>query len=290
MRKLKIISDSTCDMPINDIKKLDIEIVPLYVTFGEDTYRDGIDLDVPTLFGMVKALNATPKSAAPTPEVFHAVFEKYIAEDYDVIYVGLGSGFSRTFESAVIAAREFPEDRIKVVDSQVLSSGSALLLYKVDKMRQAGKSLDEIVAVINELAPKVRAQFIVENLDFLYKGGRLNSAKYYLGRMLKAHPYIVVADNKMEVAGTPKGKIIKALDHLLSVVRRHVEEGIDLDTVMITSTAAPEHETYFIEQLSKFIDPAVLKPSHAGCVISSHCGPGTIGILYIRNVKNSVDN
>ncbi|HML99990.1 MAG TPA: DegV family protein [Bacilli bacterium] len=290
MRKIKIITDSTCDIPPELIQKYDITIVPLYVSFGEETFADGVEITVPELFAKEKATGIMPKTSATGPEIFNQVFKKYIDEDYDIFYTGIGSGFSSTFQSATIARQEFTEGRIALVDSKNLSSGSGLLTLEAVRLREEGKTLSEIASSVEELVPNVRAQFIVDNLDYLYKGGRLSGAKFFFGRMLRAHPFIVVNDGKMDVAATPKGKIIRALDHQLDIFKKHLAEGIRPERVIITSVVAEEAEKYYFEELSKLVDPKTIVCSKAGSVIASHCGVGTIGILYIRKVKNGLDN
>lgn len=282
MHKIKIVTDSTCDLEMQTIQELDIEVVPLNVIFGEEIFRDGIEMNQTILYRMVDETKKLPKTSAVAPGLFMDVFKKYIDQGYQVLYTGIGSGFSGTFQSASIAAAEFPKDKVRLVDSQNLSTGSGLLTLKAAKLIKEGKTLEEIGEILETLVPKVRAQFMVDNLEFLYKGGRCSAAKYYFGTLLRAHPIIAVREGKMDVFDTPKGKQIKALNRQLDMFKEDLKEGIDEDWVLITSSDAQEAEKYYVEELSKLIKPESIMVSKAGAVISSHCGRGTIGILYIK--------
>lgn len=282
MHKIKIITDSTCDLEPQTVKEIDVEVIPLNVIFGEQIFKDGIEMNQTILYRMVDETKKLPKTSAVAPGQFIEVFKKYIDDGYQVLYTGIGSGFSGTFQSASIATAEFPKDKVRLVDSQNLSTGTGLLVLKATKLVKEGKSLEEIVATLEVLVPKVRAQFMVLNLEFLYKGGRCSAAKYYFGTLLRAHPIIAVRNGKMDVFDTPKGKQIKALNRQLDMFKEDLQEGIDEDWVLITSSDAEEAEKYYIEELSKLIKPESIMVSKAGAVISSHCGRGTIGILYIK--------
>jgi len=280
MNKVKIITDSTCDLNPETIKALDIEVVPLMVLLGEKEYRDGVDIKLEQLYEYVTKTKQLPRTSAVSPGAFGVIFKKYIDEGYDIFLTGIGSALSGTLQAARLAACDFPEDRIRIVDSMNLSSASGLLTMKACKLRDEGKSLKQIADAIEALVPKVYCSFAVDTLDYLYKGGRCNGASYFIGTFLRAHPIIKVTKGRLDVYKTPKGKKIKALNELVDDFKSHLP-GIDMDHVMITHSIAPEDLEYLVKELSKLVDPKIIMPTRAGCVISSHCGPNTIGILYI---------
>lgn len=280
MKKIKIITDSTCDLNPETTKELDIEVLPLTVIFGEKEYRDGVDISLEQLYENVAKTKLIPRTSAIAPGVFTAVFKKYIDEGYDVFFTGIGGLLSGTIQTARLSAVEFPPERIRIVDSANLSTGTGLLVLKAAKMRDEGKSLQEIGDGIEKLVPHVYCSFAVETLEYLYKGGRCNGASYFIGTFLRAHPIIKVTDGRMDVYKTPKGKMVKALNQLLADFKK-VKDQVDLDHVMITHSIAPESLKYLLAEMSKLIDPKVIMVTRAGCVIGSHCGPNTIGILYI---------
>ncbi len=281
MRKVKIIADSTCDLNPETTRALDVEVAPLIVIFGDKEYQDGVDITLEELYGNVEKTKMLPRTAAVSPAVFIERFKKFIDQDYDILVTGIGSTLSGTYQAAMLAATEFPKGRIRVVDSLNLSSSSGLLVLKACKLRDQGKSLDEIADHLERLVPKVYCSFAVETLEYLYKGGRCSRTKFYIGTLLRAHPIIKVTDGKLDVYKTPKGKMIKALDELVEDFKKFLP-NVDMDHIMITHSIAPEGEKYLREELSKLVDPNILMVTRAGCVIASHCGPNTIGILFIR--------
>lgn len=281
MRKIKIICDSTVDLRLEEINKYDLEVVPLLVNFGNESYRDGIDIKTPQLYDMVDQKGELPKTAARNPQCFINVFKKYIDGDYDILCILISSEFSALYQSAYIAASEFESVRIRVIDSRNLSSGIGLTVLKACKMREEGYGLHEIADILEmKVIPNVKAQFVVENLTFLHKGGRCSSTSYYFGKMLHIHPEIVVREGKMMVYRKPRGKMVKAYDELIEMIKSDLP-NVDLDHVMITHSLSPQGVEYLYQELKKLIPEDKIMITEAGCVISSHCGRGTIGILYI---------
>jgi len=280
MNKVAIITDSTCDLSKEIIESRNIKVLPLYVRFGEDTYRDGIDITTDRLYELVEQKNEIPKTSAVSPGDFIEAFEPLIKDGYDIIYTGIGSSLSGTFQSAHIASLEFPENRIYLVDSKNLSTGIGLLVLKACDLRDQGLSASDIKDRLLEIVPKVRSQFAVKTLDYLHKGGRASGTARLLGTMLRIKPIIQVRDGKMDVYTKTMGKMSRALDVMLTDYI-NLGEQIDLDYVMITHSQAGKHVDYMSEIVNQKLKPNKLFVTEAGCVISSHCGPGTIGILYI---------
>lgn len=280
MKKIKLVSDSTCDLSKELIKKHDIEIIPLYVLFGEESYFDGVDLTTEQMYQYVNQKNTLPKTAAPSPGAFYECFEKYLDLGYDIIYLGIGSKFSGTLQSAMTAKTMLNSNDIYLIDSQNLSSGSGLLLLKAAQMREQGLTASEIKTNIELLVPKVRSQFVIDTLEYLYKGGRLNALSAIFGSMLKVHPIIKVRDGVMAVGKKPRGPMKIAIDCLIQEAT-DLGDQIDPDFMMVTHSLAHDSFLYINEKLNGQIDVKNLYETNAGCVISSHCGKGTIGILYI---------
>ena len=225
MNKIIIMADSTCDLNKEYVEANDVKIIPLHVTIDGDPnqYLDGVNLTSEEVYKLVEKYGHTPKTGARNVAEFISDFEPYIKDGYDIIYTGIGSGLSSTYNNAVLASKEFPEGRIEVVDSQNLSTGIGLLVNKMVIYRNEGLDIHEIAKRVREHVPLVSAKFCIDRLDYLYKGGR------------------------------------------------YVTDSGHMDG----------EDEYIIKQLSKYIDKNIIEHTHAGCVISSHCGPKTIGILYI---------
>lgn len=279
MKKVKIVVDSTSDLMPEFLKEHDVDVIPLYVTFNQEAYKDGIDINVPELYRKVTETTKLPKTAAVSLMEFSEAFKQYVDEGYEVLVITISSKLSSCFQNAIAASLDYP-DKVFVHDSCNLSTGIGLQVLKAIKMRNQGMGASEILEGLKKLVMNVRAQFAIESLDYLYKGGRCSSLVYIFGIGFKIKPIIRVVDGGMGVFKKPRGKMKNALDGLLQIFKEDLP-NIDLDTVMITHSMAEESKNYLYEELSKIIDPKHIMITEAGCVISSHCGEGTIGILYI---------
>lgn len=280
MRPVKIITDSTADLSKEMLESLDITSLPLSVIFGEQSYKDGIDINTEELYDLVSKTNTLPKTSAISPATFILEFQKWIDLGYDVLYTGIGSKISGTFQSAHIASLEFPSDRVFLVDSLNLSSGIALLLLKAKDLRDLGKSAKEIKEALIDIVPRVRSQFAIRVLDYLHKGGRASGTAALVGKVLRVRPIIKVVNGTLEVYKKPMGTMTKAINIMLDDYLNEAS-NIDLDYVMVTHTMSESNSEYMVDFVNNNLKPNNLIISNAGCVISSHCGAGTIGILYI---------
>jgi DegV family protein with EDD domain len=280
MNPVRLISDSTCDLSKEQIAKHDIRIVPLFVRFGEESFLDGVDLTPEEMYRQVALRGVLPKTAAASPGMFVEVFEQAIREGCDVVYVGIGSKFSATFQSAVVAKDMVDASRVHLIDSANLSSGSGLLLLKAAKLRAEGKNAQEIANAIHALVPHVRTQFVISTMDYLHKGGRCSGMQALFGTLLKIKPIIKVVDGAMAVGKKPRGSIQVAVDLLMEELLEKLDD-LDMEAVMITHSMAHETAEYVKRRLLAKLPAEILFETNAGCVISSHCGEGCIGILYL---------
>lgn len=277
---VKIIVDSTNDLMPDMLKKLDVEVVPLYVNFGDDTYKDGLDITTPKLYEEVKNRGVLPKTAAVTIGDLIEVFEKWTKAGYDIVYTGISKEMSSSYNNAVLAAREVDPNRIFVVDSKNLSTGIGLLVLKACKDRDNGLSAEEIASNMEKNRELVLSQFAIESMEYLYKGGRCSSLSMIVGSMLRIKPIIQVRDGKMNVQQKPIGKMKRALDKMLEQIIND-KDRLDTDHILLTHSPAPESRDYLLPLLKENFPGVDIIETVAGCVISSHCGPGTIGILYM---------
>lgn len=279
MGKVIVISDSTCDLSKKLIEENNIKIIPLYVSFDADMYKDGIEITSEKLYELVKANKKLPKTSACSVGDFITLFKQYLDEGYEVFYTGIGSKLSSTYANALLAKEELDTDKVQVSDSCNLSSGIGLLLLKAAKFAKEGKNAKEIKAEIDALAPKVRSKFVVDSLEYLHKGGRCGGVARFIGTLARLKPVIAVTDGKLDVLAKTIGKK-KGLKVMLEDIIAN-KDNIHKDCVMVTHTYADEDAAYLKEVLNNEIGDAVVEETTAGCVISSHCGKGTIGILYI---------
>lgn len=283
MSKIKVVVDSTVDLSEELYKKYDMDIIPLNVIFDEKVYEDGVSITRDQLYAEVAKTKKLPSTAAPGPQAFEQVFRKWVDQGYDVIYVGIGSTLSTAFQSANIAASMIDGGHVYLVDSKNLSSASGLLAMKAAKLAKEGKEPKEICAIIEKDVPNVVAQFSVETLNYLHKGGRCSGTAKVLGHLLHIRPHILVKDGKLIVYKKPRGTMKVAIDGQIEELKKALP-NVQMDNIMITdSGATDEIRNYFVKEVSKLVDPKVIRTTPAGCVIASHCGPGTIGLLFIKD-------
>ena len=284
---VKIISDSTCDLSQELIKENDIDIIPLLVTFNEDTFQDGVDIDASKIYEEVAKRNILPKTSAVSAMALEELFRKWVDQGYDVVYTGISSKMSSTYNNAVIAANEIGNDKVFVVDSKNLSTGIGLTVLKACRDRDKGLSAKEIVENMKYNIDRVKAQFAIERMDYLHKGGRCSGIARFAATLLRIKPIIFVRDGSMTVGKKPLGKIKVALDVMLKMLEEDKNNNnVDPEFIFVTDAIAPESREYLIPKVKEMFPNTNVYSTIAGGVIASHCGPGTIGILYI--CKNEV--
>ncbi|MCR5350423.1 MAG: DegV family protein [Acholeplasmatales bacterium] len=282
MNKVKIISDSTCDLGVELAKKYDIEIIPLYVVFGEKSYIDGVEITTQQIYDKVKECGELPKTSAITEPIVEEVFKKWLDLGYDVIYTGISSQMSRTYQTAMMVSENLGKDRVHVVDSKNLSTGIGLILLKACKDRDKGLSAEEIVKNMEYNASRCKVQFGIEKMDYLHKGGRCSGVARFFGTLLKMKPVIFVREGKMTVGKKPIGKMKVSLDAMYNMLKDDIEKNnVDLEFIFVTDSIAEESKAYLLPKVKELCPNTEVIHTTAGGVIASHCGPGTIGILYI---------
>ncbi|HON41687.1 MAG TPA: DegV family protein [Bacillota bacterium] len=283
MSGISIMTDSTADLSRELIARYGVTVVPLAVVFGQDAYKDGVDIDTQRLFELVEQNKQLPKTSSPSPEVFRSVFEEAVAHGHQVLYIGISSKFSASVQNAALVAGAFPEGQVRVFDSANLSTGIAhLVLYARDLVSQ-GRQMDEILAALERARPKVRTSFKLDRLDYMHMGGRCTGVQTLLSSVLKIRPVISVADGGMIVAGKVRGSSRKSLDWMMDRFEEDVRQGlVREDRVFLTHTGVHEDAVYMAERVREIMpEMKEILETPAGSVIGSHCGPGTIGILYI---------
>lgn len=282
MNKVQIVCDSTLDITPELYKKYNIHVIPLHVNFGEEDYIDGETITLEQLYAKVKEYGELPHTAAVSSAVFEEEFKKFIDQGMDVVYVGIGSTLSSAFQSAFIAMQSFPEGRVALIDSKNLSSASAILAIQAAKLRDAGKSAVEIAEEVQKLVPKVIGQFTIEQFEYLYKGGRCSGAAKVMGTLLHIRPYLRVIDGKLVVYKKPRGPMKVAINEQLAGLKEDLP-NVDDTVIFITHTGmAPGMVEWVKSEVAKLVDPKCIEVTTSGAVIGSHCGPGTLGILYLK--------
>lgn len=279
---VKIITDSTSDLTDELLEKYDVEKIPLYIHLGENEYKDGVDITVDELYKWSDENAATPKTAAPSIDDVIKVIEPYKEEGIDLVMFAVSEDMSASANVMRLAAEALEyEDHVFVVNSQNLSTGIGLLIIEAAIMAGQGIEAEEIVNKIKELIPQVRSSFVVDTLTYLHRGGRCSATAALVGGMLKLKPRIFVENGKMDAGKKYRGKIDKVILQYVKDMEEDLETAKS-DRVFITHSGCPEETINlvkeYLEGLNYFKEILITR---AGAVISSHCGPGTLGVLFI---------
>ena len=282
---VKIISDSTCDLSPELIAKYDIDILPLHIFLGEDEYEDGKNITPEEIYSWSDENKTTPKTSAPALTDAIELFKQYIDEGREIVCFSISSSMSTSGNVMRIAAEELEaEDRITVIDSANLSTGIGLLVIEAAIMAQNNHTVEEIVSAIEALKPNVRASFVVDTLTYLYRGGRCNAVSAMAGGVLKLHPKIVVENGAMNASKKYRGKINSAIMTYVKDMEDDLKAARP-NRVFITHSGCDrtivEEVHSYLENLGVFSE---ILETRAGGVISSHCGPGTLGVLFIQSM------
>jgi len=280
---IKITADSTCDLSPQLLEEYDITLMPLHVLINDDDFRDGIDITPKDIFRYVGEEGKSCRTAAVNTFEYETMFEE-VSPKYDaVIHISLGSDFSSCFQNAKIAAEKF--DNVFVVDSSNLSTGSGHVVLDAALMAKEGREPQAIIAHLEEIIPKVDASFVIDRMDYLRKGGRCSGIEAFGATLLKIKPSIEVIDGKMTVGKKYRGNFDRCI---VNYVKDRLENNDDIDysRVFIThSYCSPETVQKVREAIEQYAKFDEIIETTAGCTISTHCGPNTLGILYKRKSK-----
>ena len=280
MNKVRIVVDSTSDLSPELISKYDLTVVPLCIILGEKSYFDGVDITPDEIYKWSDENKTTPKTAAIPFDMFEEKLKGFMDSGDDIIFFGISSAMSSTCQAARIFAEDAEYDRMFVIDSRNLSTGIGLQVLRAAEMRDAGHTAEEIVEAIEGARDLVRASFVVDTLTFLARGGRCTAVTALMATALKLHPEIVVKDGKMgvgrKVRGKPSIAVMAYIDGLSASLA-----NADPKRVFIThSGSSPELIDAVKEKLLAMNIFEEILITQAGGVISSHCGPNTLGVLF----------
>jgi len=278
--KIKILSDSTCDLSQELLKQYDITLVPLSVIMDGRDYKDGVTITPAEIFAHVAAGGDLCSTSAVSIGEYADVFAKY-AGNYDgIIHINIGSGFSTCYQSACLAAEDFPN--IRVIDSRNLSTGQGLVVLKACELAENCDDLDILADALRSFTEKVEASFLVDKLDYLVKGGRCSSAAALGANLLSLKPCIEVKDGKMTVGKKYRGNYAKCL---AAYVKERLADREDIDRTHLFVTKTDVSEACYqgvMEAVHTYGGFEHVYETTAGCTVSCHCGPGTLGVLFIR--------
>lgn len=283
MKEVVITADSTCDLPKSIIEKNNIVITPLSILLGEDTFSDGVDVFPKNIYEFVAKTGTLPKTAAVTPAQYFDLFDKITKQGKAIVHISLSSAISSSYQNACLAASDF--DDVYVVDSKSLCTAMGLLVLKACDFRAKGFDARKIANRVNSIVPKVSTTFVLDTLEYLHKGGRCSGVAKFSANVLGIRPSIAVdpKTGALDVVKKYRGK-------MENVYKQYAEDclknagKIDTSRIVVADSGGISGEVLsytlgLIEGKAKFDE---IIRADAGCTISSHCGPKTLAIFYIK--------
>lgn len=285
---VKIISDSTCDLSKELLQKYEVSVLPLHILLGDKECEDGLDISPDEIYRWSDENKTTPKTSAPALDKATELLRPYVKADREVICFSISESMSTSANIMRLAAEELEGSHlVTVIDSANLSTGIGLLVMEAAVMAQEGMGAQEIAERIEELKPLVRASFVVDTLTYLHRGGRCSGLAAMAGGALKLHPKIVVENGRMNPSKKYRGRMDKVLMAYVQDMENDLKHARK-DRVFITHSGCNEQ---IIEEIRTYLQSLhvfdEILVTRAGGVISSHCGPGTLGVLFIAETAFS---
>ena len=279
-KKVIITSDSTCDLSPEIIEKYNIKTLPMGVTLGDKNFRDGVDINPDEIYAYFGETGTLPKTSAINMSEFSDFFAQFVNDGYAIVNFTISSEMSTTFNNSRLAAAEFQD--VYTIDSRNLSTGGGLLVVKAAEMAQKGESAEKIVETINNMIDRVDASFVIDKLNYLHKGGRCSAVAALGANLLKLKPCIEVKGGKMGVGKKYRGKYGDVLKEYVAERLQNVAD-IELDRIFVTHAGCDEEIVNAVyNQVKNTLPFNEILLTRAGCTVSSHCGPDTLGILFVR--------
>lgn len=276
---VRIITDSTCDLSAELIEEFGIPVIPLNIIMGDRSCRDGQDITQKELFAWSDANKATPKTSAPDLGFAEDFLKPFMEAGDEVVYLGIGEELSSTAQTMRLAAEDLGFTKMHVMDSANLSTGIGLQVLRACDYAKQGLSGEEIVRRLEESRDRVRASFCIDTMTYLHRGGRCSAVTALLGAAFMIKPMIAVKNGRMGVAKKYRGKITKVLKEYAKDLEPELRNA-ETDRVFITHTASDETAKEIADYVASLGIFEHVYTTRAGGVISSHCGPGTLGILF----------
>jgi len=275
---ITILTDTMCDVPREFVEKYNIKVLPLLVNFGEESFRDGIDITVDEFFKRLETSQELPTTSQINPPQFESIFKEEIGKNNTIIGILGSSKLSGTYNSAIIAKNTIADDNIHIIDSEAVTLGAGLLVIKAARLAQEGRKAEEIVEEIEEAKKRLKQFFIVGNLKYLYKGGRISLSASVIGSILNIKPIITTADGKLEMLEKTRG-VKKAISMMMDMIK---DNGWSLDdkVIGINHTICPEYADYVEELINMEYKPREIIRGEVGSVVGTHAGPGCVALHF----------
>lgn len=279
---IKIITDSTCDLPQSILKEYGIDTVTMYIILDDKSYREGIEITQKQVVDWSNKKKKPPKTAAPSLDDFIEAFKPYAEKKQEIIFIGTSSETTAACQTAKVAADTFEGSRIEIIDGRSLTSGTGCLVYAAARMAKDGKKAEEIKDAVKTMIPKISVSFMPEKLEFLKRGGRCSSVQSFAANILNLKMEIASKDGFLVVNNRYKGSLIKAVEKYVEHRLDNLDE-IDPKMIFIGSTVDDAGIIPLlidiVERKQYFEKIHVIK---ASCIVTAHSGPNTYSITYVK--------
>ncbi len=274
---IKIVTDSTAYLPEETVREHDIRVVPLYVHFGTQQFREGVELSIEEFYARLREAPELPSTSQPSAGEFHEVFKELTDQGHQVLAMTISNKLSGTWNSAMAAKGMLPEAGIEVFDSLSTSIGLYLMLEAALETIQSGASLQEVVERLEGIRDKMQLMFVVDTLEYLAKGGRIGNAKAFLGTLLKVKPILMLQDGAIEPLEQVRSKR-KAEARLLDLIAEGLGDRAPQARVGVTHALVPDEARAVAQQLVERLGCAEPPISEVGPAIGTHTGPGVVAV------------
>ena len=277
---VKIIADTTSCIPPEEAEQLGIAYIPQIIVFGEKEYRDDTQMDSKTFLKMLKTSPSLPKTAAPPPALYDPIYRKSIDAGETMIVVCPSAGLSGTFRSATVAAQDFPKADIRIIDTNTIASGLGSIVLYAQSLVKQGLDADTVEAAVKEMAARERVYFLVDTLEYLYKGGRIGGAAALFGSLLQVKPILTLMGGKTESFESQRTKS-RALARLMDIVV--ADYPTDKEGYLTIGHGDAEKEaTNLANELCKRLNIADIRLFDQPPAILVHAGPGVLSVSFMQ--------
>lgn len=285
MSKTAIVTDSTAYLPEEIISTYHINVVPLVVIWGEETFLDNVEMGPEEFYKRLSTAKQMPSTSQPTILAFYDIFKKLHAEGYDILTIVISSALSGTLDSAFQAKKMLPDANIALVDSQSTSLPMAFMVLAAARAAKTGMPLEECVKVVETVRDHTQVFFALDTLEFLHRGGRIGGASRFLGTALKLKPILILEDGKIEALEKVRTSK-RAHERLIELVEAEVSNKSPINFLGVVHAAAEETAQELLKVIEQKFEPDELMFATLSPVLGTHTGPGTIGIAYVAGVNH----
>lgn len=280
---IKIVADTLSCITVEEARILDVPLLPQIIIFGEESFRDDTEIDTETFLAKLKKSKDLPKTAAPAPALYHPIFKQIIDAGDSPMVICPTAELSGTYRSAMVAAKEFPDADIRIIDTRTLGAGLGMIVRRAIEWANQGLSVDEIEQNVIEMASRERLYFMVATLEYLHKGGRLGNAQTIVGSVLQVKPILQLKDGIIENSSSQRTRK-RALSYLISLVSNECPHD-SRSYLSVMHGAAPVDAAEMLAELRSITGISSIPLYDLPAAILVHGGPGAFGVSYFVEKK-----